>query len=248
MSKFNYKKRRKDGLVMDGNRQRGTVLHAAGRIRLMRNGNVVILISLAVVIFNAFLALVGALTNPLGFFLRGGTEMVSVFLLLGAVAVVVGGIMYLVGLYGLRNIRPEYQSACWWEIGLLILGIVINVVGSKTILGQTLNAARSILSLAVIWLVIKGTKYLMEGLRQEEILHQGEFVWRLTVVSTVLATIYVLIPIGSDAGPGLIALLVVGVILAVLSFVAAIYYVTYLSRVAKALEQVGSTLEEGPFV
>lgn len=244
MSKLNYKKRRKDGLVMDGNRQRDTVLHAAGRIRLMRNGNVVILISLAVVIFNAFLALVGALTDPLGFFLRGGTEMVSVFLLLSAVAVVVGGIMYLVGLYGLRNIRPEYQSAFWWEIGLFIFAIVINVVGRKTILGQVLDAVRTILSVAVVWLVIKGTEYLMENLDGEAILRRGEVVWRLTVVSTVLGAVYLLIPVGNEMGPGLIAMLVVGVILSVFAFVAAIYYVLYLGQAANALNQAGSAMDE----
>lgn len=229
---------------MDGNRQRDAVLHAAGRIRLMRNGNVVILISLAVVIFNAFLALISALTDPLGFFLRGGTEMVSVFLLLSAVAVVVGEIMYLVGLYGLRNIRPEYKSAFWWEIGLLIFGIAINVVGRKTILGQVLDAVRTILSVAVVWLVIKGTKYLMENLDGEAILRRGEVVWRLTLVSAVPGAVYLLIPVGNEMGPGLIAMLVVGVILSVFAFVAAIYYVLYLGQASNALNQAGSAMDE----
>lgn len=225
---------------------RRTALLSAQKIRLMRNGNIVMLISLAMILFNAVFAVVIALSNPVVFILRGGMEMIAVFMLISAIAAIVGAIIYLVGLYGLRDIRPEYRNAFLWEIGLFIFGIVISAIGKEMFFGKVLDAVRTILSLVVAWLVIKGTGCLMESLQREDILHRGEFVWRLTAVSSILGTVYGLIPTGNQMGPRLITLLVIGVILAVFAFVAAIYYVNYLGQAAKALDQIGGTMEEAP--
>lgn len=225
---------------------RRTALLAAQKFRSMRNGNIVILISLAVILLNAVFAVVGVLTDPIAFMIRGGTETILIFILIGAIASVVGVIIYLVGLYGLRNVRTEYRNAFWWEIGLMIFGILVNIIGKETLFGNILENIGTILSLAVIWLVIRGTKYLMESLQREDLLRQGKMVWRLTAVSTVLAAVYGLIPAGSEIEPRMIALMVIGVIISVLAFCVAIYYVNYLNRVARALDQIGGTMEEVP--
>lgn len=229
---------------MDGNQQRDTMLLAAGKIRLMRNGNAVILVSLAVVIFNAFLALLGTLTNPLGFFVRGGTEMVAVFLLLSTIAIIVGGIMYLVGLYALRKVRREYRMAFLWEIALLLLSVATSAAKKTTSLGMILDILRTVVLLVILWLVIQGTKCLIGPEHQEGILSRGTFVWGINLVSTVLSIVYLLLPTDDQE----ILALVLGVFMAILAFAAAVYYVLYLSKAAEVLGQMGATAGEGEFL
>lgn len=226
---------------MDGNQQRDTMLLTAEKIRLMRNGNVVILVSLAVVIFNALLALYGALTNPLGFFLRGGTEMVAVFLLLGTIAIIIGGIMYLVGLYGLRKVRTEYRMAFLWEVVSLILSAATLAAKKTTSLGTILDILRMVVFLVILWLVIQGTKHLIGPEHQEGILSRGTFVWGINLVSTVLGIVYSLIPTDNQK----ILALAMGALLSILIFAAAIYYVLYLGKVAVVLGEMGAAAGEG---
>ena len=90
---------------------RETAVHASQKFRLMRNGNIVTLISLTVILANAILALVLIWSNPFSFFLTGGIKILGIFMLLSGIAVLIGGLMYVVGLYGLRDVRPEYKDA-----------------------------------------------------------------------------------------------------------------------------------------
>lgn len=222
---------------------RGTALHASKKIRLMQRGNILVLISLAALLVNAILALILALNNPIAFYVRGGMGVVMILLLLSGVAATVGAIMYLVGLYEMGDIRPEYRNAFLLEIVLFIVGLLIKWIGTKVSFAQVLETARQIAMLAVLWLVLQGTKYLLESLDQEEILQSGKFLWRLNIAATVLAGVYGLIPIPEEMAAVTIILLVIGVVLSILSLVAAVYYVIYLGKAANALEQAGSSIE-----
>ena len=51
---------------------RETALHASRKFRLMRTGNIVTLVSLAVILANAILALMIVWNNPFAFFVTGG--------------------------------------------------------------------------------------------------------------------------------------------------------------------------------
>lgn len=221
-------------------------LYAAQKIRSIRKGSLVILISMAVVVCNAAMAVIVALRNPIGFVLHGAMEGTAALILIGAMAVLVGVIIYLVGLYGLRDIRPEYHWAFWWEIGMYLFGIVINIIGKETGFGKGLEGMRTILGLGVTWLVIQGTMHLLENLGREDILRWGQFVWRLSAVFTVLGAVYQFVPAGSKMSPWMITVLVTGVILSILSMVVAICYVNYLGQAARALEQAAGTMEEAP--
>lgn len=221
---------------------RETALHASRKFRLMRTGNIVTLVSLAVILANAILALMIVWSNPFAFFVTGGMEMLAFFMLLSGIAALVGGIMYVVGLYGLRDVRPEYKDAFLCEIVLIVLTIIGALVGSGSVLGQILSTITTLGTLVVLWLVILGTRHLLENLQQEEILRRGKILWWLNAVSTIVACGYGLIPTPADRGAGTILLLSVGVVISAFSIAAAVYYVNYLGRVANALE--AQTLEQ----
>lgn len=221
---------------------RETALHASRKFRLMRTGNIVTLVSLAVILANAILALMIVWSNPFAFFVTGGMGLITFFVLLSGIAALVGGIMYVVGLYGLRDVRPEYKDAFLCEIVLIVLAIVQALVGSGSVLGQILSTIKTLGTLVVLWLVILGTRHLLENLQQEEILRRGKILWWLSAASTIVACGYALIPTPSVIDTGAIILLVVGVVISVFSLVAAVYYVNYLGRVVNTLE--GQTLEQ----
>ena len=76
----------------------------------------------------------------------------------------VGGIIYLVGLYGLRNIQPEYRTAflCW------LVSVVVNLVSNQmeegSLLYTILDLVSIVLGLVVLWLVLQATDRLMSEL------------------------------------------------------------------------------------
>lgn len=188
------------------------------------------------ILANAILALVLIWSNPFSFFLTGGIKILGIFMLLSGIAVLIGGLMYVVGLYGLRDVRPEYKDAFSCEIVLIALVVVGGLAGSESVLGKILSIITNLGTLVVLWLVILGTRYLLENLEQDEILRQGKILWWLNVTSTILARMYALLPMPTDKGTGAIILLSVGVAISAFSIVAAVYYVNYLGRVANALE------------
>lgn len=152
---------------------RETAMVSAKKLRLMQKGNTVVLISLAAVLVNAILALVLALNNPVAL-LQGGMGTMVAFMIIGVVAMVIGNIMYLVGMYGMGRVRPEYQKAFLVEIVLIILGIVYNMLGKEGVLAETVDAIRNLGVLMVLWLVLQGTRRLLEGLGQEAVLRRGQ--------------------------------------------------------------------------
>ena len=221
----------------------GTAILSAQKIRRMQKGNVVMLISLAVLVLNAVLALVLAAKNPITFYVTGGMETLFVLTIISGIAALVGSIMYLVGLYGLREVQPEYRTAFTCEIGLIVLGVVTNFIGKENFLGQFLEAVRTIGSVAVLWLVVQGTRRLLEGQNQERLLRQGELVWKLNLAAIVLTILWQLLPISGELNSRVIAILAVGIVLSLLSFLVLIYYVSYLGRAAKALEDMALGLK-----
>ena len=215
---------------------RETSMVSAKKLRLMQKGNTVVLISLAAVLVNAILALVLALNNPVAL-LQGGMGTMVAFMIIGVVAMVIGNIMYLVGMYGMGRVRPEYQKAFLVEIVLIILGIVYNMLGKEGVLAETVDAIRNLGVLMVLWLVLQGTRRLLEGLGQEAVLRRGQRVWKLYVLSELISVILIFIPVPVEPSPAIIAVLVFAVVIAILGVVAAIDYIGYLGQAAKAMEQ-----------
>ena len=216
---------------------RETAMLSAQKLRLMQKGNIVVLISLAAILVNAILSLVLALNDPFAL-MQGGIGTMVVFMLIGVVAMVVGSIMYLVGLYGMGRVRPEYQKAFLIEIVLLILGIVYNMLGKEGFLAETVDVIRNLGVLVVLWLVLQGTRCLLDGMEQEAVLRRGQRVWKLYVLSELISVILIFIPVPVGFVTATIALLAFAVVIGILGIVAAIDYIGYLGQAARALEQM----------
>lgn len=217
---------------------RETAMLSVEKLRLMRKGNIVVLVSLAAVLVNAVLTLVLALNKPLSFYFGGGATMMLVLLFIGAVAMLIGNIMYLVGLYGMGRVRPEYHKAFLAEIVLIILGIIYNALGQEGFLAETVDVIRNLGMLLVLWLVLRGTRSLLEGLGQEAVLRRGQRVWKLYLLSELISVILIFIPLPAELSTVTIAVLSFVVAIGILGIVAAVDYIGYLGQAARAVEQV----------
>lgn len=208
---------------------------AAQKLRQMWQGNLVIMISVIFMVVVVVIMLMSAMTNPLTMYVGGGLEFTLVMTLLSTLAMTVGMIIYLVGLYGLRNVQPEYRTAfqCW--LVSLVLGLISGLMGEGSLIASILDLATTVLNLAVLWLVLTATNRLMEEISRDDVIQRGRTVWTLNVISTVCAVVVALIPIKAAAGAAL-ALTISLAALAV-SVVAGFWYLGYLGRAATALTE-----------
>lgn len=208
---------------------------AAQKLRQMWQGNLVIMISVIFMVVVVVIMLMSAMTNPLTMYVGGGLEFTLVMTLLSTLAMTVGMIIYLVGLYGLRNIQPEYRTAfqCW--LVSFVLNLISSLAGEGSLIASILDLATTVLNLVVLWLVLQATNRLMEEISRDDVIQRGRTVWTLNVISTVCAVVVALIPIKAAAGAAL-ALTISLAALAV-SVVAGFWYLGYLGRAATALTE-----------
>lgn len=208
---------------------------AAQKLRQMWQGNLVIMISVIFMVVVVVIMLMSAMTNPLTMYVGGGLEFTLVMTLLSTLAMTVGMIIYLVGLYGLRNVQPEYRTAfqCW--LVSLVLGLISGLMGEGSLIASILDLATTVLNLVVLWLVLTATNRLMEEISREDVVQRGRTVWILNLVSTVCSVVVALIPVEVATGAAL-ALTISLAALAV-SVVADFWYLGYLGWAATALTE-----------
>ena len=208
---------------------------AAQKLRQMWQGNLVIMISVIFMVVVVVIMLMSAMTNPLTMYVGGGLEFTLVMTLLSTLAMTVGMIIYLVGLYGLRNVQPEYRTAfqCW--LVSFVLNLISSLAGEGSLIASILDLATTVLNLVVLWLVLQATNRLMEEISRDDVIQWGRTVWILNLISTVCAVVVALIPIKAAAGAAL-ALTISLAALAV-SVVAGFWYLGYLGRAATALTE-----------
>lgn len=208
---------------------------AAQKLRQMWQGNLVIMISVIFMVVVVVIMLMSAMTNPLTMYVGGGLEFTLVMTLLSTLAMTVGMIIYLVGLYGLRNVQPEYRTAfqCW--LVSLVLGLISGLAGEGSLIASILDLATTVLNLVVLWLVLTATNRLMEEISRDDVIQWGRTVWILNLISTVCAVVVALIPIEVATGAAL-ALTISLAALAV-SVVADFWYLGYLGQAATALTE-----------
>ena len=208
---------------------------AAQKLRQMWQGNLVSMVSVIFMVVMAVIMLMSAMTNPLAMYVGGGLGFTMFLTLLSAVAMIVGEIIYLVGLYGLRNVQPEYRTAfqCW--LVSVVLNLIAELLGEESLIASALNLVTTVLSLVVLWLVLTATNRLMEEISRDDVIQRGRTVWILNLVSTVCSVAVALIPIEAAAGAAL-ALTISLAALAV-SVVADFWYLGYLGRAATALTE-----------
>ncbi len=208
---------------------------AAQKLRQMWQGNLVLMAATIFMIVMLVIMLMTAAADPFTMYVGGGLGFTLFLTLLSTVAMIVGEIIYLVGLYGLRNIQPEYRTAfqCW--LVSFVLNLISSLVGEESLISSALDLAGTVLNLVVLWLVLQATNRLMEEISRDDVIQRGRTVWTLNVISTVCAVVVALIPIKAAAGAAL-ALTISLAALAV-SVVAGFWYLGYLGRAATALTE-----------
>ena len=208
---------------------------ASQKLRQMWQGNLVIMISVIFMVVMVVIMLMSAMTNPLTMYVGGGLEFTLVMTLLSTLAMTVGMIIYLVGLYGLRNIQPEYRTAfqCW--LVSFVLNLISSLAGEGSLIASILDLATTVLNLVVLWLVLTATNRLMEEISRDDVIQRGRTVWILNLISTVCAVVVALIPI--EAATGAALALTISLAALAVSVVAGFWYLGYLGRAATALTE-----------
>ena len=208
---------------------------ASQKLRQMWQGNLVIMISVIFMVVMVVIMLMSVMTNPLAMYVGGGLGFTLFLTLLSTVAMIVGEIIYLVGLYGLRNIQPEYRTAfqCW--LVSFVLNLISSLVGEESLISSALDLAGTVLNLVVLWLVLQATNRLMEEISRDDVIQRGRTVWILNLISTVCAVVVALIPI--EAATGAALALTISLAALAVSVVAGFWYLGYLGRAATALTE-----------
>ena len=127
---------------------------AAQKLRQMWQGNLVIMISVIFMVVVVVIMLMSAMTNPFTMYVGGGLEFTLVMTLLSTLAMTVGMIIYLVGLYGLRNVQPEYRTAfqCW--LVSFVLNLISSLAGEGSLIAS-LNVISTVCAVVVALIPIE---------------------------------------------------------------------------------------------
>lgn len=200
---------------------------AGQKLRTVWKGYLVTLVTLLVTIVVLLAALMGVAANP---FVGGGTAVVVLILLIiSLICLIVGGVMTLVGLYGLRPLEPEYRTAVLLSIINVVLGLIGDNLGKN--IGSMIDIAQGVISLAIIWLLIQATGRLMSQIGREDLVELGGQVWKITLACTVIEVVVAMLAYTKVLFLASISLVVVLIAVIVVQCV----FLGYLNKAAQAL-------------
>ena len=204
---------------------------ASAKLGTMWHSQVGILASTTVSLVTAL----GAVLLVLGGSSGGGIGML-LLTLAGLLCALVGSILYLVGLYGLGPLDGDYGRAFGLSILSVVLGLIANFIGEGSLLYQLLDLAVNILSLVVMWLVLRATGRLLVQAGREELTGQGRTAFWLTAAAMVLTWgTQFFTALLADLEGVLIGELVILLIALALSIAGSILYILYLRSASLAM-------------
>lgn len=151
--------------------------------------------------------------------------------ILTSLAIIVGGVVCLVGLVKLRNEHGDYMNA----LIACVLGIVFGLLSNnESVFGSLMSLANTICTLLEVYFVIRGTN---SFLRERGCLMEvamGDKAWRWQLISAVASVAAaVLAAVSLFAAPGLSIVLVLGAL--GVSIAALVFYLSYLRAGVAAL-------------
>ena len=205
---------------------------AGRKLKLMQTGYTAILISLLLVLLCLVLALL-SIDKALLNMSYGGSMFLMFLVLMGSLASLVGVVLHLVGLYGLRPIRKEYCTAFLCLVIALVLSPLSELTAEGSAAFRLLYLGRTVLNLIAIWFTLQGTNGLMEAVGRGDVSARGQLVWILSWTETVLTILMEMLPLGAvleNMGLGLVLLLSL-----LYSLASLVFYWNYLKRASDAL-------------
>lgn len=147
---------------------------------------------------------------------------VPVINLFALVAIIVGGVMEIIGLIKVRNLHSDYMSAVIAMIAGFVVGLFAN---DESSFGSILDAANGIIGLFQYYFVIRATNSLLREAGREDVAAEGDKAWKMELMVTILGigctlAAFVLVPVAA-----------IGALFAViLSIVSLIIYMGYLKK------------------
>lgn len=205
---------------------------AGRKLKLMWTGYTAILVSLLLLLLCLVLALL-SIDKALLNMSYGGSMFLMFLVLMGSLASLVGVVLHLVGLYGLRLIRKEYRTAFLCLVIALVLSPLSELTAEGSAAFRLLYLGRTVLNLIAIWFTLQGTNGLMEAVGRGDVSARGRLVWILSWTETVLTILLEMLPLGAvleNMGLGLVLLLSL-----LYSLASLVFYWNYLKRASDAL-------------
>ena len=204
---------------------------ASVKLGTMWHSQVVVLASTTV----SLLTTLGAVLFVLGGSPGGGVGML-LLALAGLLCALVGSIMYLVGLYGMRPLDGDYGRAFSLSILHVVLGLIADFMEEGSALYQLLDLVTSALAVVVMWLAIQATDRLLVQAGREELRDRGRTAFWLTAAAMALPcgtelVTTLLADLDEALAGGLIALLIA----LALSIAGSVLYILYLRSASLAM-------------
>lgn len=138
----------------------------------------------------------------------------------GLVVILAGGITGLVGLHKAGPDGADYRTA----FAIAIINLIVSLFG--------LDIISSLLTLAQVYFVCRGTNELLMSVGAEELAQRGGTVWKINLVCTVISVVLsALTELGLLSG----LTLLVGIVALIVSLVGDILYLSYQYNRSKAL-------------
>lgn len=148
--------------------------------------------------------------------------------LLTTIAIFIGGVVSLVGLFMLRDEHPAYMSA----LMACVLGIVASLLSNnESAFGSMMSLAQSIFGLLQVYFVIRGTNCFLEVRERAAEVAMGDRAWKWELASGIIGvivtvTVLILLPLA----------LILSVASIIVSIAALVFYLSYLKASIAALQ------------
>ena len=154
----------------------------------------------------------------------------AVIPVIGVIAGIAGLVLSILGFVKLSRVSPSYQMAFAFEVSNLVVSAMKAVI-TTGFLASALQIASSLLGLAVVYYVCRGTAEQLSGIRMD-LTQKAHTIWILYLISTIVmivCTLFLIVPFINIAAVLLMA------IMAIVQLAAAIMYLIFLWNSYKAL-------------
>lgn len=160
-------------------------------------------------------------------------SVVAIIPFIGIIGVIGSLVFLIISLIGLNNAGKDIEG-CKTAFTLRIVQLIVSMIGS--FIGGTVIAIiiNNILALFIIRAVCLSVADVLDTLQYSEIADKGRLVWKINLVCYVIAIILAVLELIPFVG--IVFAVLGGIISAVLSLIAGILYIIFLSKSYKALE------------
>lgn len=208
-------------------------------VKKIYKSQILALIGAALLVLAAiFAAIMTAATLKGNLGLAGGMGIALVlFSIGGAVLMVIGLILYIIGINRAKADEPSFTKALICVIVSLVCAVIAAIFSSNAVVKNILQIVQNLANLAATVFIILGIQQLAKQLNREDIVNHGKTtlyilvaIYAAIIVASLLAAIF------AKNTAVMMAAGIITIIASILSIVQYVVYLVYLKRSAKMLE------------